>query len=177
MRPTDTNKLRWRLVRADSPFFASIAASKGGSRRFSPPMYASFFPLAHLIGSALTAGLLLHSPLAHAQMTIPAAGAAARGYDFLTVTTIESGLEREAKVLLSPAFEEQSEIPLANASLYSLSKDDFQKLSRNTVTINQLLSRVTVAGWELFQVYSLAPPHGATATPPVTRYLFRKAKN
>ncbi|QKG58244.1 hypothetical protein GKZ68_17405 [Hymenobacter sp. BRD128] len=130
-----------------------------------------------LVGLFFSAGLLLSSPAACAQTAVQPGTPAAHGYDFLTVTTIESGNERESKLLLSPAFEEQAEIPLANASLYSLSKDDFQKLSRNTATINQLLSRITVAGWELFQVYPLAPPNGASSTPPIIRYLFRKAKS
>ncbi|RZL14240.1 MAG: hypothetical protein EOO62_06010 [Hymenobacter sp.] len=128
------------------------------------------FPV--LSGALLGAGLLLNSPVARAQGATTSVQAA-HGYDFLTVTTIESISKNYAKLLFSPAFEGKSEIPLEDYSGLGLEKY-FDKIQRNTLLINQQLSNLTVAGWELVEVH-VAP--FMPANPSTTRYLFRKAKN
>ena len=122
-------------------------------------------------GLFLSAGLLLSSPVARAQMA-PAAGApAAHGYDFLTVTSMESGSKAFAKILLVPAFQGKSEIQLEDFGAFSNQKN-FDKLQHNTELLHQQLSDLTVAGWELVQTY----PFISSPSLVTTRYLFRKAK-
>ena len=111
-------------------------------------------------------GLLLASSAARAQAT-------PRGYDFLTLTALESNVKRFSKLLYSPALGSRTETQLE--ALSSLSNaTNLEDARRNAELINQALSELTVAGWELVEVHTV--PLG-TATPvATTRYLFRKAK-
>jgi hypothetical protein len=114
--------------------------------------------------------LLLSGSGALAQ--IPAA--TARSYEFLTVTVIESPYSRDSRLLLSPAFQGRTELPLEE--IYNLASDKYREhLQRNTTVLNQTLSDLSSAGWELIDV------HGTVVGPPpvasVTRYLLRKAKS
>ena len=95
------------------------------------------------------------------------------GYDFLTVTTVESSYKKEPYLLFTPAFQGQSVIPLPQSSLYASSPEDIAKLTESTALIDQKLSALTVDGWELVHVNSLV----TAANRPMTRYLFRKAKS
>jgi hypothetical protein len=130
------------------------------------------FPL--LASALLGAGLLLGSPVARAQTAAPAGAVATRGYDFLTVTVIKAPYRTECRLLLTPAFQGKSEVTLEEE--YTLTRDKYREaLQRNTLLLNQTLSDLTVAGWELTETHAAqeGPPPSAT----VTRYLFRKAKN
>jgi hypothetical protein len=90
-------------------------------------------------------------------------------YDFLTVTTVEGTTKNTAKLFITPAFQGKMEIQLEDGNSSSLStKNNFAIMQRNLLVINQELSDLTVAGWELTHV---------TGTPYQTRYLFRKAKS
>lgn len=125
-----------------------------------------------LTGFLFGAGLALSTPAARAQTTGPASVVAAHGYDFLTVTSMESGAKSLAKILIVPAFQGKSEIQLEDFGGFSTEKN-LAKLQHNTELIHQQLSDLTVAGWELVQTYPfLSSPSLVT-----TRYLFRKAKN
>ncbi|MFD1870926.1 hypothetical protein [Hymenobacter bucti] len=121
------------------------------------------FPI--LSSVLLGAGLLLSSPAAHAQLTVPAT----LGYDFLTMTTIE-GTKAFSAILFSPAFQGKTEMPLIARNV--LSAEKYKELIRqNTELVNGQLSALTVAGWELVQVYTPSSPAEARC------YLFRKAKS
>ena len=113
--------------------------------------------------------LLLAPCLAWAQ----ASPAAPHGYDFLTVTTLESSYKKEPHILFTPAFQGQSALSLPQSSLYATSPEDLAKLTETTALIDQKLSALTVDGWELVHVNSLV----TAANRPMTRYLFRKAKS
>lgn len=128
--------------------------------------------------SFLTRGLLLAGLLvglggrpAVAQLLAPSQ---ARTYDFLTVTVIESPYTRESRLLFSPAFQGKTELILEE--VYNLSNDRYREhLQRNTTLINQALSDLSAAGWELLDVHTAL--FSPAPTPTVTRYLFRKAKS
>ncbi|RYY14302.1 MAG: hypothetical protein EOO36_14505 [Cytophagaceae bacterium] len=74
--------------------------------------------------------------------------------------------------MLTPAFQGKSEVALEEYSGLGAEKL-FDKIQRNAQLINQQLSALTVAGWELTETH--AAPFAAAA-PAATRYLFRKAK-
>jgi hypothetical protein len=135
------------------------------------------FRLPALSGLLLSAGLLLSSPVTYAQADVPAGVVAAHGYDFLMVTTIEGLNKKLAQLIFTPAFQNQTLVPLLPGSILASSAEETERLSQNALIINNQLSNLTVAGWELVQVYSVSPTSGAGYNPPVTRYLFRKAKN
>lgn len=125
-----------------------------------------FFSTTHLRG--LAAALLLAAGLPAAAQT---GAPAAPGYSFLTVTTMESTAKSLAKIVITPAFQGKSEIQLEEFSGLSTEKY-LAKLQHNTEVINQQLTDLTVAGWELVQTY----PFTSNSGPVATRYLFRKAR-
>lgn len=126
-----------------------------------------------LLGSLLlSSGLLLSSAPTRAQTV----STAPRGYDFLTVLTVESFDNSVSKVLITPAFQNKSEISLANVTPQYVTSKRVADIKQNTATINQLLGDLTAAGWDLFQVYALAPASGQGGNPVATRYLFRKPR-
>lgn len=130
---------------------------------------SSIFYLPALSGILLSAGLLLTSPVAHAQSAAPTGAVAAHGYDFMTVTAIE-GTKAFSVILFSPAFQGKAEMPLEYGGLLGAEKYK-ELILRNTQLINEQLSALTVAGWELVQLYVPTSPANARC------YLFRKAKN
>jgi len=115
------------------------------------------------------AGLLWNSPAALAQTVIPAGTPAAHGYDFLTVTTSE-GAKAYSFILFSPAFQGKTEVQLASGNVLSAEKYK-ERIQQNTLLINEQLSALTVAGWELVQIYT------PINSPNARCYLFRKAKS
>jgi hypothetical protein len=156
------------MVRADSPFFAETTFSVDYLTCFFPSMLNLLRPL----GLLFTTGLLVSNLTAQAQMAAPAGAIAAHGYDFLTLTSMESGSKVLAKILIVPAFQGKSEIQMEDFGGFSAEKN-LAKLQHNTELIQQQLSELTVAGWELVQTYPfISSPNLVT-----TRYLFRKAKN
>lgn len=130
---------------------------------------ASLFFLTSLRRLVLSAFLLLSTSAAFAQAMPPAP----HGYDFLTVTTIESISNKFAKILIMPSFQGKSAIDLEEYSGLGIEKY-LDKIQRNTQLINQQLSDLTVAGWELVETH--VAPLSAPALS-ATRYLFRKAKS
>ncbi len=127
------------------------------------------FRFSTLFGFLLSASLLLSSPAARAQAAIPAGMPAAHGYDFLTVTTSE-GTKAYSFILFSPAFQGKTEVQLESGNVLSADKYK-ERIQQNTLLINEQLSALTVAGWELVQVYT--PIYSVNAR----CYLFRKAKS
>jgi hypothetical protein len=118
----------------------------------------------------LSASLALGTYSAAAQVP----SGAPRGYDFRTITIIKSPYRNDCRLLLTPAFEGKTELKLEEE--YTLSSDKYREhLQANTALLNQLLSDLSVAGWELVETHAVqeGPPPAAA----VTRYLFRKAKN
>lgn len=131
-----------------------------------------FFRLSTLSASLLTASLLLGSLVANAQ-TVGSVGAiASHGYDFLTLTSMESQSKSLSKILITPAFQGKSEIQLEDFGGFSAEKN-LAKLQHNTELVNQQLADLTAAGWELVQAYPFTSVPGLVTT----RYLFRKAKS
>lgn len=119
---------------------------------------------------ALSAGLVLGTQAAFAQ----ASPAGAHGYDFLTITIVKSPYKSDCRMLLTPAFQGKSEVKLEEE--YTLANDRYREnLHRNTLLLNQTLSDLSVAGWELVETH--AALEGAPPAPAVTRYLLRKAKS
>jgi hypothetical protein len=92
-------------------------------------------------------------------------------YEFMTVTTLESASKSASKLFLTPAFQGKTEVQLEDFNAFGAEKNK-EKFQVNAQTINQQLSELSVAGWELVQVYPM-PTQGVF----ITRYLFRKAKN
>ena len=137
----------------------------------------SFFRFPLLAGALLGAGLLLSGPVAHAQMVALTGAVAPHGYDFLTLTTIEGLSKKTAQLLFTPAFQAKTMVPLLPVSVLGSSEEEYTRLTQNALTVNQQLTDLTVAGWELVQVYAVAPASGTGYNPPITRYLFRKAKS
>lgn len=160
------------MVRVDSPFFARLATSGCGFHPTSLLYMAHFFRLPALASFLFSAGSLLSSPVAHAQVAVPTTVPAVHGYDFLTVTSMESGAKSLAKLLIVPAFQGKSEIQLEDFGGFSTEKN-IAKLQHNTELIQHQLSDLTVAGWELVQTY----PFINSPSVVTTRYLFRKAKS
>jgi len=121
-----------------------------------------------ILSSALLSASLLHSPLACAQVVVPAA-TATHGYDFLTMTAAE-GAKGLSFILFAPAFQGKTDIPLEAINVVGTEKYK-ERIRQNGQLINEQLSALTLAGWELVSIYT-------TATLTNSRcYLFRKAKN
>ena len=129
-----------------------------------PPLLRPF--LCRLL---LSMGAALGARAALAQVP----GAVPHGYDFRTITVIKSPYRTDCRLLLTPAFEGKTELKLAEE--YTLTSDKYREnLHANTALLNQLLSDLSVAGWELAETHAAleGPPPSAA----VTRYLLRKAK-
>ena len=127
------------------------------------------FRLPTLFSLLFSTGLLLSSPVAHAQVAGPTGAAAAHGYDFLTVTTVE-GVKAISFIYFTPAFQGRTEIPLE--SIATMNSDTYkERAAKNTQLINEQLSALTVAGWEFVQTYETNKYTGGRC------YLFRKAKS
>ncbi|MVN76285.1 hypothetical protein GO988_08105 [Hymenobacter sp. HMF4947] len=128
------------------------------------PFYRSFRRL------LLSAGLLLGTQAAFAQ----ASAALPHGYDFLTITIVKSPYKADCRMLLTPAFQGKTEVKLEEE--FTLAADKYREnLHRNTLLLNQTLSDLSVAGWELVETH--AAPEGPPPVATVTRYLLRKAKS
>jgi hypothetical protein len=165
-----SNKLSRRLVRGNFRFFAGLAAGSAGVTPFFLLRMFDTFRFPYLKSLLFSAGLLLGSSVAHAQTAILAAAPAVHGYDFLTVTTAEGVNKTYSFILFSPAFRGKTEISLEPTN--TLSGDKYkERLLQNAQLINEQLSALTVAGWELIQVYATSSPANGRS------YLFRKAKN
>jgi hypothetical protein len=128
------------------------------------------FPFSTSLGGLLLGGALCLTAAPVGAQTAP------HGYDFTTITTIESFRKSEAKMLITPPFQGKAEVALVDGDVERLTKADIAKISENTLLINQQLSALTAAGWELVQAYAVAPSNSPGATPPITRYLFRKPR-
>jgi hypothetical protein len=109
--------------------------------------------------------------LGTAAASAQAGPAAPHGYDFLTLTSLESTSKAASKIYLAPAFQGKSEVQLEDFNAFGFDKNR-EKLQTNMQLVNQQLSELTVAGWELVQVYPLP-----SQTVIITRYLLRKAKS
>jgi hypothetical protein len=121
-------------------------------------------------GLLLGAGLVLSSPAACAQaLPMPP-----RSYDFLTITVIQSPYKNECRLLLTPAFQGKTELKLEEE--YDLSSDKYRAHAQsNTLLLNQLLSDLSAAGWQLADTHAVQQGPATSAT--VMRYLLRKAKD
>jgi hypothetical protein len=118
----------------------------------------------------LSVGLMFNGPATFAQ-TSPASQ---RGYDFLTITVIQSPYKNDCRLLLTPAFQGKAEIKLEEE--YTLSADKYRANAQsNALLLNQLLSDLSTAGWELAETHAAQQGPAPSAT--ITRYLLRKAKN
>jgi len=118
----------------------------------------------------LTFGLVLGTQAAFAQ----AGTALPHGYDFLTITLIKSPYKNDCRMLLTPAFQGKQEVKLEEE--YTLAADKYRaNLHHNTLLLNQTLSDLSVAGWELVETHTALEGPAPPAT--VTRYLLRKAKS
>lgn len=145
-----------------------------------PPHFTHFLPyplmrpVTHLLCYLLFTGLLLPLRPAWAQVA-PPASAVLHGYDFLTVTEFEGYTKNRARILITPAFQGKTEVQLddLNGSSLSVNKD-LEVIQRNTLVLNQQLSELTAAGWELVDVHVVTT---LSTTNNTTRYLFRKAKS
>lgn len=133
-----------------------------------PAMFSFIRP--SLLRALLVGFVLLLSIFSSWGQNVPTAP---HGYDFLTVTSIESLSKKYSKLLITPAYQGKSEMPLEG--YMGLGAEKFLDTSqRNTLITNQLLSDLTAAGWDLVEVY-VTPAMGPTNH--TTRYLFRKAKS
>lgn len=110
--------------------------------------------------------------LAVGPLLAPAQSTPAKGYDFLTVTAIESSTKSLARLIITPAFQGKTEVQLEAPGGLSFDKN-LAKIARNTELVNRQLTDLTAAGWELVQAY----PFTYSPDFPTTRYLFRKARN
>ncbi|WP_139361881.1 hypothetical protein [Hymenobacter sp. CRA2] len=108
----------------------------------------------------ITAGLLLSGATASFAQTAPA-------YEFMTVLESESQMGGQAKIIFAPAFQGKSEMPLEELP-GGVSNKYHTVLRKNMEVVNQQLSGITVAGWELVHV---------STDRMGTQYLFRKAKH
>lgn len=98
----------------------------------------------------------------------------ARSYEFRTMTVYESSAKAYARLVFAPAFNEHTELELEG--LNTLTADKARDNQRhNAEVVNQSLSQLSAAGWELIEVHS-----GSWVRDPsvqTTNYLFRKAKS
>jgi hypothetical protein len=118
----------------------------------------------------LSTVLPLGAQVAFAQTSV----APPRGYDFLTITIVKSPYKADCRMLLTPAFQGKTEVKLEEE--YTITNDRYREnLHHNTLLLNQTLSDLPVAGWELVETH--AALEGAHPAPVVTRYLLRKAKS
>lgn len=117
----------------------------------------------------LSAGLVLSGSPAGAQaLPVPS-----RGYDFITLTVIQSPYKNDCRLLLTPAFQGKTELKLEEE--YDLSSDKYRAHAQsNALLLNHLLSDMSVAGWQLADTHAAQQGPATSAT--VTRYLLRKAK-
>ena len=122
-----------------------------------------------ILSSVLLSACLLPSSIARAQVVAPAATTATHGYDFLTMTTSE-GAKGLSFILFAPAFQGKTDVPLETINMIGTEKYK-ERLRQNAQLINEQLSALTVAGWELVSVYPTATLNNGRC------YLFRKAKN
>ena len=120
-----------------------------------------------MLFNLLAGGLLLLSPASLRAQAAP------HGYDFLTITAIESNAKKFSKLLYSPAFGTKTEVQLEALSSFS-NATNLDDARRNAETINQSLSELTVAGWELLEVHVV--PLGTAQPVATTRYLLRKPR-
>ena len=128
-------------------------------------------PFAAVLRGAALLTLLALAPQPGRAQTAAAASQTTLTYDFLTVTTSESSAKAAAKIIIAPPFQGKSDVQLEEfGGIYNAKNRE--KLQRNVGLINQQLTELTAAGWELFQVYPLNYPPDL----PTTRYLFRKAR-
>jgi len=127
-----------------------------------------FRPFLHQL--VLSIGLLLGTHAAFAQ----ASAVGPRSYDFLTITIVKSPYKADCRMLLTPAFQGKTEIKLEEE--YTITNNRYREnLHHNTLLLNQTLSDLSVAGWELVETH--AALEGAPPAPVVTRYLLRKVKS
>ena len=107
--------------------------------------------------------------------------AAATGYQYLQMTTIESvvagGLGR-SRLLFSPDFKGTKEAQMEN--LFSLTGSNIKNVQANEETILRYLTEVSADGWELVQTIPLTQTLTSAGSTNqgifLTRYLFRKAR-
>ncbi|MDJ0364393.1 hypothetical protein QMK33_04460 [Hymenobacter sp. H14-R3] len=119
----------------------------------------------------LSAGLVLGTQAAFAQAS---AARPRGGYDFLTITIIKSPYKTDCRMLVTPAFQGVSEVKLEEE--YTITSDRYREnLHHNTLLLNQALSELSAAGWELVETHAVL--EGVSPAPVVTRYLLRKAKS
>jgi len=120
-------------------------------------------------GLLLGAGLVLSGPAARAQsLPVPS-----RGYDFLALTVVQSPYKNDCRLLLTPAFQGKTELKLEEE--YDLASDKYRAHAQsNALLLNQLLSDLSAAGWQLADTHAAQQGPATSAT--VTRYLLRKAK-
>ena len=109
-------------------------------------------------------------------------GAAAQSgrpaYDFMTIAVIKSPYKNDCYLLLTPAFQGRAEVKLEEE--YNLASDRYRaNLQHNITLLNQTLSDLSAAGWDLVDVHATevgAEPSGMQPKTTITRYLLRKAK-
>jgi hypothetical protein len=118
-----------------------------------------------------------------ALLLLTSLGAAAQAspsvaYEFLTISIVKSPYKNDCYLLLTPAFQGKTEIKLEEE--YNLASDRYRaNLQRNITLLNNTLSELSAAGWDLVNVHSTevgAEPPGLQPTATLTRYLLRKAK-
>ena len=125
---------------------------------------------ATLLRTLVMSCALLPSAVVAWGQTVPEPQNAPHGYDFLTVTVLELTGKSMAKVLITPAFQGKTEIQLADMSSISTAKN-VEVSQHNASVVNQQLSDLTIAGWELAAVFN-SNVSGYAAP----RYLFRRPR-
>ena len=120
---------------------------------------------------ALVLGLLASRPAAAQQLLLVPAQPG-QAYEFTTLTAFESPLKNMARLLIAPAFNGRSEIQLENIG--TLPATQLEHLLRNDEALNQTLSELSAAGWELYEMHST--PFIADKDIRTTRYLLRRPR-
>ena len=114
-----------------------------------------------------------HLLVALALLTVPARAMAqsapAVGDDFLTVAELQSANQGFAALVFAPAFAGKTALPLAPLPNGFSGAKYVATYRQNLELVNQQLSAVTAAGWELVQVSTTMTEGGHT-------YLFRRPK-